>query len=117
MSLHGHQAAQAAGQAAAVTGRGVALLHQPPHGLNTIVHGHQLPQDPHISRTQVALLGERTLGSATPDQWGSAPWRSGLHLSSPLLVKQQMWVYSMLIEKYVGIMCIPANTPLYTTAS
>lgn len=69
MSLHGHQAAQAAGQAAAVTGRGVTLLHQPPHGLDTIVHGRQLPQDPHISRTQAALPGERALASVTSDLW------------------------------------------------
>lgn len=66
VSLQGHQATQAAGQAAAVTGRGVPFLHQPPHGLNTIMHGHQLPQDPDISRTQAALHGERTLGSVTP---------------------------------------------------
>lgn len=72
MSLQGHQAAQAAGQAATVTGRGVSFLHQPPHGLNAIVHGHQLTQDSHVSRTKAALRGELTFGPVTPEQgdWG-----------------------------------------------
>lgn len=55
MPLHGHQAAQAAGQAAAVAGQGALLLHQPSHGLDPIVHGHQLPEDPHVGGTQTAL--------------------------------------------------------------
>lgn len=55
-------ACQAACQAAVRTHHGVPLLHQPPHGLDALVHGHQLPENPHVSRTQPGLRENGAVG-------------------------------------------------------
>lgn len=60
--LHSHQAAQAACQAAATAGRSPPLLHQPTHGLDALVDGHQLAQNLHVGRTQQPLQGQRGVG-------------------------------------------------------
>lgn len=59
MLLHSRQAAEAACQAAATAEEGVPLLHQPTHGLDPLVHGHQLAKNPHISTPQPPLQENR----------------------------------------------------------